>query len=347
MLAKIAPTTGDFLALARYLLHGKSGTKPNPDRVAWTTTQNLPSDDPELAATYMAATAEQNRRIQKAVYHLMIAWNARERPTPGLMQDVARKTLELAGLAEHQALIMGHGDKPHPHLHIMLNRVHPDTGRAWSTAHDYKRFDDIMRQLAESYGCEYVPAHAFNPEATDHLPTKPNTRATYAAKRGAATQRLKWSKKCARQFGTEISEDLTPASTLEDIAAALHDRGLRLERKGRGLIVGNDQSYATFSSLGLTLSASSKQRQHNVFAVDAVDVARALALWGLIDRSQVQSAITDAQLQRQRRLDQLPAETRLKADLKKALQASTAMAESPKAKRKEVQKQVRHPHLSR
>lgn len=166
MLAKVAPLSNDFHALARYLVRGKSGD-PDPRRVAWIKTQNLPTEDPALAATYMAATAQTSRRTKNAAYHLMIAWEERESPSPELMQTVARRSLELAGLDEHQALIMGHGDKPHRHLHILLNRVHPQTGRAWKTAHDFAQWDRIMKHLAADHGCEYVPAHAFNPHLTE------------------------------------------------------------------------------------------------------------------------------------------------------------------------------------
>lgn len=86
---------------------------PHPDRVAWTVVENLPTDDPLLAAHYMTATAEQSKRCRNACYHTIIAWAKEETPSPEVMQDVARKTLELAGLGEHQALIMGHGDKAH------------------------------------------------------------------------------------------------------------------------------------------------------------------------------------------------------------------------------------------
>ncbi len=149
MLAKVAPPTNDFPALARYLAHGKSGAPHDPRRVAWVMAHNLPTDDPELAAKYMAATAQLSARTKKAAYHLMIAWHAAEQPNPDIMQSIALQTLELAGLAEHQALIMGHGDKPHPYLHILLNRVHPDTGRAWKTSQDFARFDTIMKALAD------------------------------------------------------------------------------------------------------------------------------------------------------------------------------------------------------
>lgn len=317
MLAKVAPPTNDFQALARYLVHGKPGTRPDPRRVAWVIPQNLPTDDPALAAKYMEATAQLSARTKKAAYHLMIAWHANERPGIEAMQDVARQTLLLAGLGEHQALMMGHGDKPHPHLHILLNRVHPDTGRAWKTSHDFALIDRIMRELADAHGFAFVPAHTYNPELTDNQAKLPDTSATYAAKRGAPTSRPQWSRETARALGAELSEQLTQDSTADDVASMLADRGLRLETKGRGFVVGDDNSYAKLSSLGLTASAKAlarlraaaqsplhgavpSHRHHSTaFYVDAVDIVRAFMAWGLTDKTDLLAAIQDVQRERQ------------------------------------------------
>ena len=310
MLAKVAPASNDFTALARYLVHGKPGTKPSPNRVAWTCTQNLPSDVPELAATCMQATAAASRRTRKAAYHLMISWHANERPSPELMQTIARETLERAGLAEHQALIMGHGDRAHPHLHILLNRVHPDTGRAWKTTHDFARFDRIMRELAETHGCAYVPAHLYNPELTDEHASKPDSNATYAAKRGAPTNRVQWSRRTSREVGDRLSDELTHTSTSLDVDELLEEHGLTLQPKGRGFVVGNGQSYSKLSRLALTKSAYSKlfaraqlllvpaRSQPHVLTPDGVDIARALRGIGLADDDDIANAIADAHAQR-------------------------------------------------
>lgn len=254
MLAQLEKPTNDFFALARYLVEGRQ-CPPHPDRVAWTVVENLPTDDPLLAAHYMTAAAEQSKRCRNACYHTIIAWAKEEAPSPEVMQEVARKTLELAGLDEHQALIMGHGDKAHAHLHMMVNRVHPATGKAWSTSHDYRRFDRIMRQLSEEYRFRYVPAHAFNPEITDDLSQKPASGAVYAARKGAHTDRPQWSRKDARRIGAKLSEPFDRAATWDDLAIAAAQDGLVLEAKGQGLIVGSRRGYVKFSALKLTTSA--------------------------------------------------------------------------------------------
>ena len=317
MLAKIAPSTNDFHALARYLVNGKGQGTTNPNRVAWTLGHNLPDDDPELAAKIMSATADDSPRTKKAAYHVMIAWHAREKPTPEVMQDIARQTLELSGLGEHQALVMGHGDRPHKHLHMMINRVHPDTGRAWKTSHDFAKFDRVMQQLSDAHGFAYVPAHTFNPELTDELPKKPNSRATYAAKRGANTNRTQWSKHVSRQFGERLAEELDASSTWEDLMALLEESDLAIEEKGQGLVVCNGDSYTKLSSLRLNKTAKgfgkryvppvrrtrreAEPQARSIFAVDGVDMTRALVSAGLAERQAVRDAVNDAITAREER----------------------------------------------
>jgi len=311
MLAKIAPGSADFFALARYLRDGKGGT-PGPDRVKWVMTHNLGTDDVELAAKYMAATAASSPRCKKPVYHLMVAWHARERPSEDVQREIALKTLQMAGLDEYQALVMGHGDTAHRHFHVMLNRVHPDTGRAWKTTDDYRKFDRIMRQLSDEYGFEYVPSHQFNPELTDELQQLPDSKAHRASKRGASTGRIKWSRAAARQLGQHLSETLDRGATAEDVEQLAASHGLKFEAKGGGYVLGNADGYATLSSLGLEKSAHGYQRKRGReipftifpdngrrwFDVDKVTITRAFMAWGITDMDDVRQAIKDVREER-------------------------------------------------
>lgn len=341
MLAQIEPTRNDFHALATYLIHGKE-RPTHPDRCAWVLAQNLPTDDPMLAADYMAATAELSRRCANACAHISINWRADEAPSPEIMQDIARRTLTMAGLAEHQALVMGHGDKPHRHLHMMINRVHPVTGRAWSESYSKRRFDRIMKQLAEDYGFIHVPCHAFDPDATDDLPTAPPSNARYAAKRGAKTTRRQWSARQSRDVGALMSERLDRLSTWEDVQAMLAEFGITLEPKGRGHVVGNATSYSKLSRLGLMVTANglakrkaatprsrrappkakvqARTRRTSLFAVDAVTIARALGT-----RDDVRHAVQQAMAQRKARIAKKPLMEQLMAEMAERWRASTSL----------------------
>ncbi len=348
MLVNVVPPTNDFHALARYLVEGDD-KPPHPDRVAWVLSHNLPTDDPALAATYMTATAQMSKRCRNAAYHAMIAWAPHEKPSPEIMQEIAIKTLGLAGLGQHQALIMGHGDKPHAHLHMLINRVHPVTGRAWETSQDFALFDRIMKQLSEDYGFAYVPAHRFNLDQTDDRPKKPNTRATWAAKRGAKTTRTQWSRTASRGLGAHISERLDRATTWDDLQAVFAEEGLTLEAKGRGLVAGNPTSYTKLSALGLTRTAKDFEKRfggsfadHQArqpeaprlwFAVDAVDIVRFLAMYGIAGKADVRHAIDERNLARDARLATAPLAVRMMRELK-TLMSATSLTPKPHRSRR-------------
>lgn len=345
MLAKVAPPTHDFHSLARYLVHGKGGADPR--RVAWTLAHNLPTDNPDLAAKMMAATAALSPRTRRAVYHLMIAWAPDERPTLAMMQKVALETLERSGLAEHQALVMGHGDTLHAHLHMMINRVHPGTGIAWRTSQDYARFDRIMRDLAEAHGFRAVPAHAYSPDETDVLAKKPNSRATRAARRGAPTSRPQWSRLQARELGARVSEGLDGASTWEDLQDAVAREGYDVEAKGRGFVVGDATGYAKLSSLRLTHTARGERRRtwrpraasrgrHHPSSrpwVDAVDIAKAMVTLGLAEQDAVGMAIAEANAARLARLEKAPLLVKFLHGWSNAEKARTSLSPHPVARR--------------
>lgn len=336
MLAQLEKPTHDFFVLARYLVQGDAQPTP-PERVAWIFTRNLAIDDPKIAAKIMTATAALSKRCTHACLHTIIAWHPDERPTPEDMQSIARETLQRAGLAEHQAFVVGHGDKAHSHLHMMINRIHPETGRAWSDAHSHRRFGRIMRELAEEYGFRHVPAHSFNPELTDERPKEPGSAATYAARQGANTSRTQWSRRQARTFTARINEKLDPASTWDDLHVLFAAEGVELEAKGKGHVVGNATSYVKLSALGLQPTAKNlikrrsparpppSRRTHATRPlIDAVDLARAFRALGLADAADVRAAIQQANAPRNAKLAKASLIEQLLASLRQDLAAWTA-----------------------
>ena len=125
------------------------GERPETDeRVEWAETRNLASR-PERAAGQMAATANAapelkrlaggsaaGRKLEKPVVHYTLSWAKDERPDRAEMNRAADQTLKALGVERHQALIVAHNDKTHPHVHLVVNRVDPETGKAAKLGND-------------------------------------------------------------------------------------------------------------------------------------------------------------------------------------------------------------------
>src|SRR5260370_42024288 len=124
----VAKSGTNFRSLVAYVMREEQGAKQTA--VAWTASRNLPSDDPSLAASVMAATAAPNTRVDKPTYHIALSFAPDDPVDRAVMERVADRVLEKLRLAEHQALLVAHQDRPHPHVHILVNKVHPQPGRA-------------------------------------------------------------------------------------------------------------------------------------------------------------------------------------------------------------------------
>ena len=128
-----------FSGLAKYLTQ-------DPERVAWTKARGVMDTAPEEVAREMRVAAEaQPGRTEKPVYHLTLSFARSDDLAQRQMQEAARRVLEDLGLSEHQALLVAHRDKEHAHVHVMVNLVHPETGQAWQTSHDYRRIETSLR----------------------------------------------------------------------------------------------------------------------------------------------------------------------------------------------------------
>jgi hypothetical protein len=98
-----------------------------------------------------AGTKATGRKLKNPVFAYSLAWHPGERPTKTEMMDAARASIEAQGLEEHQAIILNHDDEPQAHVHIIVNRVHPATGKAATLSNSKLK----LSQWAEAYerGC--------------------------------------------------------------------------------------------------------------------------------------------------------------------------------------------------
>lgn len=162
-----------FQGLAKYLQTGRTGQEY--DRVAWAAARNLPTDDPELAAKIMRATAVQNARVEQPVYHIALSFDPGDSVNRTTMERVADRVLSALELNEHQALIVSHRDRAHRHVHVLVNRVHPDTGKVWNRWQDRRVIQQVLWEEERALGLRTVegrigPLH--EPRSADRAPPK-------------------------------------------------------------------------------------------------------------------------------------------------------------------------------
>lgn len=190
MIARVYAPPRSFAEVARDLLHDaeeKGDKRPETAaRVEWTDTRNLPTFDPQRAARTMAATANAapelkrqagassaGRKLEKPVFHYALYWPKNQLLAPAEMHRAADETLKALGLARHQALIVAHRDTNPSHLHILVNRVHPETGKAAGLHHDRLTLSRWAERWEREHGCVKCPERATNNAARAALRESP------------------------------------------------------------------------------------------------------------------------------------------------------------------------------
>lgn len=163
-----------FKGAGAYLLHDKAEEgKPKPstaERVAWTQTRKCMHDAPQAALAEMIRTAEEQleikaesggnlsgRPLQKPVMTVALSWSPKQTPTDQEMARAADEFLKHMGLNEHQAVIIRHTDTAHPHVHLIINRIHPETGKANQDNYVYNRAQKWAAQYEQAHGKIYCP----------------------------------------------------------------------------------------------------------------------------------------------------------------------------------------------
>ncbi len=175
MVPNVTKGGGSFKGAAAYYLHDKEAE--TAERVAWTETVNLITSDPEKATRVMAATAmAQNelkveagvkatgRKLEKPVYVYSLSWHPDEQPDKATMVEAARESLKALGVEDRQALIVCHNDEPHPHVHVIVNRVSMEDGRAANMRGDHLNLSRWAESWEKRHGKIWCEARVQNNE---------------------------------------------------------------------------------------------------------------------------------------------------------------------------------------
>lgn len=179
MVPRIHKKGKSFRGAALYVLHDK-GTTATADRVGWTATRNLATEDPEVAWRVMAATAMDQGRLKAEagvkntgrksrdhVLHLTLSWHGSE--SEGLDRDemmrAANQAIHALDAGDRQALIAAHRDTDEPHVHILINRVSPDDGRMLSSSKEKLKLSAWAQNYEEERGQVLCEERVLNNQA--------------------------------------------------------------------------------------------------------------------------------------------------------------------------------------
>ncbi|MBO6920214.1 MAG: relaxase/mobilization nuclease domain-containing protein [Rhizobiaceae bacterium] len=183
-----------FKGLHAYCSHDQQRAQTS-ERVDWISTRNLAVEDPDQAWKVMASTAYAQNQLKQAngiragkapkdgaVMHVVMSFDGDEPTSPEEMQKAADELLAHLGADpakmraknkpkrrqfadEHQVIMYAHSDTDNMHLHLMVNRIHPQTGMVLPTNNDHNKAQEWALKYSKLHGTDdKTPARAENDE---------------------------------------------------------------------------------------------------------------------------------------------------------------------------------------
>lgn len=96
-------------------------------------------------------------RVKNTVGHISLSFSEhdKEKLTDKMMTEIAREYMQKMEITDTQFLIVRHHDAPHPHCHIIYNRVKND-GSTVPDSNIRRRNVDVCRELTERHGLYFA-----------------------------------------------------------------------------------------------------------------------------------------------------------------------------------------------
>ena len=253
----------------------------------------------ESAALEMDAVAGLNVRVSDPMYHFIISWSEGENPDREEAFAAVQHTLDALGFEGHQFVAAIHRDTDNIHTHVMVNRVHPETGKAHSPSHDHYVMDKAMREMEIRFG----RAHANGPYiVVERNGEKAVVRADSVPDRPRPPKKPRRPHEAERMEEYAGEESLftyvrgEPRSVIAAVLRdneltwhALHDAlagfGLELKPKGKGLAIyamGEDTSPIKASSMHEDLSFARLTRRLGAYQASDTTAAMTVELPDLL-----------------------------------------------------------------
>lgn len=115
---------------------------------------NCGFDTIELAVKEIEATQEQNTRTKSdKTYHLIVSFHSPDLPKldRDTLNAIEKELCKAIGYEEHQRISAFHTDTEHPHLHLAVNKIHPESGSYHETKRDFLKLQEVCKELERKF----------------------------------------------------------------------------------------------------------------------------------------------------------------------------------------------------
>ncbi|HCJ4394751.1 TPA: TraI/MobA(P) family conjugative relaxase [Legionella pneumophila] len=146
-----------FSGLVRYI----TDTQDKQERVGKIRISNCNSHEPAWAVQEVLATQAKNQRAKAdKTYHVLISFAPGEVVSDNLLNLIEDRIISAIGFKEHQRVSTVHHDTDNLHIHVAINKIHPETLNMIEPYWAYKTFAEVATQLEVEFGLKVTNHHS-------------------------------------------------------------------------------------------------------------------------------------------------------------------------------------------
>lgn len=199
------------------------------------------TDTPNSQKAEMLALSQEAVRSKDTVNHYVISWQEGEQPSHQQIDEAVNIFLDELGLNDHQTVYGLHADTDNLHLHLVINRVHPDTlkvikpnkGFDIEAAHKaIARIEHAQSWKREQHGRYQVMENG--ELGREHLDAEKPRQPDQVIRDREQLSGEKSAQRIAIEDGAAIIKSATDWQTLH---RQLAEKGIRYEKKGSGAML--------------------------------------------------------------------------------------------------------------
>lgn len=229
----------DFAKLADYITDPQSKT----ERVGQIRVTNCQSVSAAAATAEILATQRQNTRARgDKTFHLLVAFPPGEKPSAETLRAIEKRLCAGLGYGQHQRISAVHHDTDHMHVHIAINKIHPERLTMHEPFRPYRTLGELCDVMEREYGLQRV----------NHISKRSLSegRARDMERHSGVESLVGWIKR-------ECLDEIRAACTWAELHQVMRENGLQLLRHANGFVIeAKDGTTARASTVARDLSKS-------------------------------------------------------------------------------------------
>lgn len=246
MIIKVSKMRSTAKSSIKRVGHYITSTQGKQERLGRVLVLNCHSDTANKAILEIEALQKTKVNVKgDKTLHLIASFHATDVLTDETLRKVSTEIINRLGYQGHQCLVAEHTDTDHRHLHIVVNKIRPETGKMIEHWRAYKVLAEVARELETSYG---------------FVPDNHGTKQTAGASRAADLEAHRGQESFIGYLRNELKGKLSTVENWEQFHALLNAAGVSVKLRGNGLVF--------VDAAGLHVKASSVGREFSKAALE-------------------------------------------------------------------------------